>query len=112
MFCYVVPLCWRFQPDVALKYLIPLIYVFSPYSTLSDIALVLSLLPIYEAGRRQFFGLLGMCSIVDVFEYKIQYFLHHFYYVRLCGTYGQTQWQVMLIFTLRLRWRLLSGGKC
>jgi len=58
MFCYVVPLCWRFQPDVAIKYLIPLIYVFSPYSTLSDVALVLSLLPIYEAGRRQFFGLL------------------------------------------------------
>ena len=67
MFCYVVPLCWRFQPDVAIKYLIPLIYVFSPYSTLSDVALVLSLLPIYEAGRRQFFGLLGMREIYTRF---------------------------------------------
>ena len=59
MFCYVVPLCFRFKPDIAIKYLIPLIYVFAPYSTLSDVALVLSILPMFEAGRRQFFGLLG-----------------------------------------------------
>jgi len=62
MFCYVVPLCFRFKPDIAIKYLIPLIYVFAPYSTLSDVALVLSILPMFEAGRRQFFGLLVLLT--------------------------------------------------
>lgn len=58
MFCYVIPLCMRFPADIALMYLIPIIYVFAPYSTISDVALLLSITPLYNYGKRQFFSLL------------------------------------------------------
>ena len=59
MFCYVIPLMMRFDAAIALKYLIPIIYAFSPYSSISDVALLISILPLYHPGRRQFFALLG-----------------------------------------------------
>ena len=59
MFCYVIPLMMRFDAAIALKYLIPIIYAFSPYSSISDVALLISILPLFHPGRRQFFAILG-----------------------------------------------------
>merc|ERR1712025_440194 len=36
--------------------------IFSPYATLSDFALLTSILPMFPAGRRQFFGLLVLVT--------------------------------------------------
>ena len=66
MFCYVIPLCMRFPADIALMYLIPIIYVFAPYSTISDVALLLSITPLYNYGKRQFFSLLGKYIIIII----------------------------------------------
>lgn len=66
MFCYVIPLMMRFDAAIALKYLIPIIYIFSPYSSISDVALLISMLPLYHPGRRQFFALLVIITSVSL----------------------------------------------
>jgi len=66
MFCYVIPLMMRFDAAIALKYLIPIIYAFSPYSSISDVALLISILPLFHPGRRQFFAILVIITSVSL----------------------------------------------
>ncbi|CAG5107530.1 Oidioi.mRNA.OKI2018_I69.chr1.g3371.t1.cds [Oikopleura dioica] len=57
-FCYVLPLCARYETPVVFKYLIPLLSIITPYATLSDFALLLQVLPLFATGKRRLFGIL------------------------------------------------------
>lgn len=57
-FCYVLPLCARYETQTVIKYLIPLISVITPYATLSDFALLVQFLPLFATGKRRLFGIL------------------------------------------------------
>jgi len=57
-FCYVFPLCARYEIPTVIKYLIPLISVITPYATLSDFALLVQYLPLFATGKRRLFGIL------------------------------------------------------